>query len=215
MGALTEQIPKPMLSIQGKPLLQWRLEMLPKAIDEVIITIGYLGEQIEEYFGTEWQGRKMLYVTQEQLDGTGGSIRLIHEQGLLSHHVLVTNGDDLYRRDDLERLMQYDLAVLACEREDSAMFGVLEKDAAGTLKRIIERPHAPEYTLVNTGAYMLHEGFFEYPLVRITGLEYGLPQTLVQMRDKHDIVVVETKTWLPIGDPEALELAQTKIGDFL
>lgn len=215
MGALTENTPKPMLRIQGKPLLEWRLAMLPNAIDEVIITVGYLSEQIETYFGNEWQGRKIRYMHQEKLDGTGGSMKLIHEKGWFSGSVLVTNGDDLYRQDDLERLMQHDLGVLACEREDSMKFGVLEKDVDGKLHRIIEKPHAPECTLVNTGAYIIHEGFFDYPLIRITEMEYGLPQTLAQMRDKHDIVVEETRTWLPIGDPEALELAQIKIEEFL
>lgn len=214
MGALTERTPKPMLLIKGKPLLEWRLEMLPEGIDEVIVTIGYLGEQIEEYFGEQWQGRKIIYVRQERLDGTGGAMRLIHERGLFSSPALVTMGDDLYQKDDLERLMRHDLGVLACERADASKFGVLEKDADGKLRRIIERPHAQECTLVNTGAYMLHEAFFEYPPVRITDLEYGLPQTLVQMRDKHDIGVLETKSWFPIGDPEALESAQTEIESF-
>lgn len=214
MGVLTEACPKPMLPISGKPMLEWKLEMLPDAIDEVIITIGYLGEQIEAYFGTEWRGRKIRYVRHEKLDGTGGSISLVHKQGFLSGSVLVTMGDDLYWKNDLERLMQHDLAVLACEMEDSSQFGVLDTDVDGKLKRIIERPHAPEYKLVNTGAYMLNEHFFEYPLVPISETEYGLPQTMVQMVDRQSIAVERTKMWFPIGDPEALKKAQEKIVEF-
>lgn len=215
MGALTEHTPKPMLLIQGKPLLEWKLEMLPYGIDEVIITIGYLGEQIEQYFGVEWKGRKMHYVRHEILDGTGGSIRLVKNTGLLKSPALVMMGDDLYLKEDLERLMKHDLAVLACEVEDSSQFGVLETDVNGKLVGILERPHDPEYKLVNTGAYMLSEHFFNYPLVSISETEYGLPQALVSMRDTHDITVEKTKTWFPIGNPEALEEAEQAIEKFV
>jgi len=215
MGALTENCPKPMLPILGKPLLEWKLATLPEAVDEVIMTVGYLGEQIEAYFGNEWNGKKMHYVHHEKLDGTGGSIDLVYKTGLLSFPALVMMGDDLYLKEDLERLMKHDLAVLACEIKDSSQFGVLQTDEDGRLIKIMEKPHPIEYTLVNTGAYILNQHFFEYPLVPISEKEFGLPQTLVQMRDKYDIVVEKTKTWFPIGTPEALETAQTKIKKFL
>ena len=215
MGKLTEDTPKPMLRIQGKPLLEWKLETLPSDIDEVIITIGYLGEQIESYFGSKWKGKKIHYVRHEKLDGTGGSIHLVKNTGLLSTPALVMMGDDLYRKEDLEWLMKHDLAVLACEVEDSSQFGVLETDENGKLVSIIERPHDPSLKLVNTGAYMLSGSFFDYPLVPISETEYGLPQTLVMMRDGHDIAVERTKTWFPIGNPEALAEAERVIEKFV
>ncbi|MEI8096485.1 MAG: nucleotidyltransferase family protein [Candidatus Moraniibacteriota bacterium] len=215
MGGLTEHTPKPMLPILGKPLLEWKLATLPESIDEVIVTIGYLGDQIEKYFGKEWNGKKMHYVYHEKLDGTGGAIDIVHKKGLLSFPVLVMMGDDLYLKEDLEQLMKHDLAVLACEMKDSSQFGVLQTDENGRLIRIVEKPHPIEYTLVNTGAYILNDHFFEYPLVQISEKEFGLPQTLVQMRDTYDIAVETTTTWFPIGTPEALETAQTKIKKFL
>lgn len=215
MGALTDATPKPMLPILGKPILEWKLATLPDTIDEVIITIGHLGEQIESYFGSKWQGKKIRYIRHEKLDGTGGSIRLVEQSGLLRFPVLVIMGDDLYREKDLTTLMKHPLAVLACEMQNSSQFGVLRTDENGRLTQIMEKPHPAEYKLVNTGAYMLDRHFFEYPLVAISETEYGLPQTLVQMRDTYDIVVEKTTTWFPIGTPEALETAQTKIKKFL
>jgi len=215
MGALTDTTPKPMLPILGKPLLEWKLATLPSSIDEVIITTGHLGEQIESYFGSEWQGRKIRYVRHKKLDGTGGSIHLVRESGILTFPVLVIMGDDLYLRKDLKRLMKYPLAVLACEMQNSSQFGVLRTDENGKLIQIMEKPHPAEYKLVNTGAYVLNEHFFEYPLVAISETEFGLPQMLVQMCDKYDIAVEKTTTWFPIGTPEALETAQTKIKKFL
>ena len=213
MGVLTENCPKPMLLIGGKPKLEYSLEALPDSITEIILIIGYHGDVIREYFGNFFGGKPIRYVEQAELNGTGGTIHLLKD--IVYEKFLVLMGDDLYRKADLERMLGSDLAVLACEMEDSSQFGVLEIDVEGKLVRIIEKPHAPEYKLVNTGAYVLNTHFFEYPLVPISEKEFGLPQTLVQMRDKYAIAVERTKYWFPIGTPEALEEAQTKINEFL
>jgi NDP-sugar pyrophosphorylase family protein len=69
--------------------------------------------------------------------------------------------------------------------------------------------------LVNTGAYVLNPHFYEYPLVPVSATEFGLPQTMVQMLGKYDIAVLRTTHWFPIGTPETLEEAQTRINEFL
>ena len=96
MGDLTADIPKPMLPLLGKPLLEWRLAMLPEAVREVIFVVGYLGDQIEKYFGSEWQGRSIRYVRHEKLEGTGGAMRRVYGCGLFLGPALVTNVDDVY-----------------------------------------------------------------------------------------------------------------------
>ena len=213
MGKLTENCPKSMLPIAGRPKLEHSLRMLPDAVTEVILVVGYLGGVIRKHFGTEFDGKMIRYVEQQELNGSGGAIHLV--KNMVEGKFLVCMGDDLYRKADLERMLQNNLAVLACEVEDSSQFGVLETDEEGTLVGIIERPHSAQHTLVNTGAYVLNKHFFEYPLVSISDTEYGLPQTLTQMRNTYAIVVERTTTWFPIGDPEALLAAQLKINDFL
>ncbi len=212
MGELTKDTPKPMLLIQGIPKLEYSVKALPDEVTEVIFIVGYLGNVIRSHFGGTFAGKKIQYVEQQELNGSGGAIHILKNK--LEKNFLVINGDDLYLKEDLEKLMQHGLAVLACEMEDSSQFGVLETDADGKLVSIIEKPHDPELKLVNTGAYMLDENFFDYPLVSISETEYGLPQTLVQMNDKQDIVVEKTKTWFPIGNPEALAEAQERIDEF-
>ncbi|KKQ79283.1 MAG: hypothetical protein UT03_C0063G0001, partial [Candidatus Moranbacteria bacterium GW2011_GWD2_38_7] len=51
MKDLTDNVPKPMLQINGKPILAYKLEALPEEIDEVIFVVGYFGNQIQQYFG--------------------------------------------------------------------------------------------------------------------------------------------------------------------
>lgn len=211
MGDLTVSTPKPMLPLLGKPLLEWRLAMLPEMITEVILVVGYFGEQIKDYFGNEWQGRSIRYIHHEQLDGTGGAMQLVYKLGVFRSPALVTNGDDLYRQEDLTRLLSHQTAVLACELLDASRFGLLDTDREGQLVGIIERPHAPGYGLVNTGAYMLDEAYFSFSPVSISETEYGLPQTLALVGKKQPVTVLNTQMWQPVGQPEDIVLGE----DFL
>ena len=206
MGILTEHCPKPMLLLCGKPMLEWKLSMLPKAIDEVIIIIGYLGECIEQYFGTEWQGKKIRYVRQKTLNGTGGALHLVKD--ILVGSTLVMMGDDLYHPDDLMDLMQEAWAVLGLAVDNAEQFGLLEKDINGHLQRITERPHGYTTGVVNTGAYMLPQKFFEYALVSVSKTEYGLPQTLALVGQDIPVKVCTARMWQPIGRPEDIVLGE-------
>lgn len=215
MGSLCDDTPKPMLPLQGKPKLAYSIEALPDAITEVILMVGYLEEAIRDFFGSEYGGRKIRYVSHTEIDGTG---KILHDaKDLLGERFLVTMGDDLYRKDDIELLLEQEVGVLAMAVEDAENMAVLETDADGNLERIVEAPHTSDSKMVNTAAYMLTKDYFDYPLVPKSpgSEEYGLPQTMVQMKDKHDIAVVRAHDWFPIGDPEALETAQRRIKDFL
>ena len=215
MGALCDDCPKPMLPINGKPKLAYSIETLPEEISEVVLIVGYLKESVMGFFGDEYAGKSVRYVVHETIDGTG---KVMHSaKDVLGERFLVTMGDDLYRQDDLEELLSYDIAVLAKEVEDAGKWAVLETDGKGNLEKIVEAPHDSKSRLVNTAAYMLTKEYFDYPLVPKSpgSREFGLPQTMLGMRDKHDIAVVRARDWFPIGDPSALAEAQTRIRDFI
>lgn len=212
MRELCHDCPKPMVKLLGKPLLEWRLATLPKSIDEVILIVGYLQEQIREYFGEEWQGRKITYVTQEVLNGTGGAMMLL--KPYLTGNVLVTNGDDLYHSEDLENLIEEGDgggAVIGMTVDNAEQYGLLEVHADGSLLAITERPHDKKTGVVNTGTYNITSHFFEFPLVPISETEYGLPQTLALVARKYPVKVTEAQAWQPVGCPEDIPLAEAFI----
>lgn len=212
MGALTENTPKPMLPLLGKPLLEWKINALPLSITEVIVTVGYLGEQIQEYFGTEWQGKKMTYVPQESLNGTGGSIKLV--EPLVNGPILVTMGDDLYHPEDLEDFLKTPLkqgAIGGLFVENAQPFGLIATNEAGELTGVIERPHNHDTGLVCTGAYLLPQSYFQYPLVKITETEYGLPQTVVLLAKDISVRIISSQAWQPVGCPEDIPQAEAFI----
>ncbi|MCW1888136.1 MAG: nucleotidyltransferase family protein [Candidatus Moranbacteria bacterium] len=212
MRELCHDCPKPMVKLLGKPLLEWRLATLPDCIDEVILVVGYLQEQIKEYFGDEWQGRKITYVTQEVLDGTGGAMRIL--ESYLKGAAMITNGDDLYHVLDLEELaldQSMGGAVIGMNVDDASKYGLLEVDETGKLESITERPHDKEVGVVNTGTYIITEKFFDYPLVPITETEFGLPQTLVQVAKEYPVTVIKARAWQPVGCPEDIPDAEAFI----
>jgi bifunctional UDP-N-acetylglucosamine pyrophosphorylase/glucosamine-1-phosphate N-acetyltransferase len=213
MRPLTLKTPKGMLLIKGKPLLEWTLSFLPKEVDEVIIIVNYLADQIKNYFGDEWQGRKIKYVVQEELNGTGGAVQACRDA--IKGKFIVVNGDDLFYKKDLEKLCQEELAILAFEVDDPSRFGVFKIDERGNLIDIIERPKTKEFKLINTGAYALNKNFFDYELVQITEKEFGLPQTVVKMTDRHEVKIIPAEYWFSVGNPDDLEKAQAEIEKFI
>ena len=91
---LTAEVPKSMVRIHGKPFLQYQIELLRKhRIDDIVLCIGHLGEQIEDYFGNgEECGVRIRYSRDgERLLGTAGAIK--NAQALLDDRFLVLYGD--------------------------------------------------------------------------------------------------------------------------
>lgn len=154
MNELTDEVPKPMLEIKGKPILAYKIEALPKEIDEVIFVIGYLGNQIQKYFGDLYAGKKISYAVQENLNGTGGAVHLVKD--LIKDDFLVMMGDDLYIRDDVARIMKHDFALLGLEVDDPRKFGVLYLNENGDLENIVEKPNIPGPAFANIALYKLN-----------------------------------------------------------
>jgi len=207
MGSLTNNCPKPMLPIHGRPKLVYTLETLPPAITEVIIIVGYLKEKIINYFGHQYRGKKIKYLVQEELNGSGGAVLLAKEE--VRDRALVLMGDDLYQPTDLERLLALSTpGLLAYQTNQAEQFGLVTTDQENYLTAVVERPHQHRTGLVNTGAYLLTKEYFQFPPVAISTEEYGLPQTLVSLYPQIKTEVLTTDWWLPIGSPENLKTAE-------
>lgn len=214
MGELTENCPKPMLLIHEKPKLAYSIEMLPLVVTDVVLVVGYLKEQIMEYFGQWYEGRRIHYVMQNIYNGTAGAVQLCSDV-IDEERFLVIMGDDLYMRDDLERLLHHDQSLLASLTSRAENFGLVDTDARSFLTGVVERPHDKKEGLINTGAYFLRRDYFYTKMVQISEKEYGLPQTLATMYPKHKTKVVEATHWFSIGNPQDLQRAQEEIFTFI
>lgn len=213
MGDLTTHAPKPMLKIKGKPILEYKINALPKEIKEIVFVIGYFGEEIKKYFGENFGGRKITYVVQDVLNGTGGAVHAAKD--VLKDKFLVIMGDDLYCKDDLEKMTKNDLSLLAYEVEDPSRFGVVKTDKKGNLLEVVEKPQGLGRSLVAVAVYMLNKDFFKYDLVDIGNGEFGLPQTIASMAKDYPIKVEKAEKWFAITCPEDLAAAENVIDKFI
>ena len=74
LAPLTDNLPKALVEVKSKPLIEYKLEILKTRVSEVIIIIGYLGEKIKEKYGDNYTGLKLRYVEQKELLGTGNAL---------------------------------------------------------------------------------------------------------------------------------------------
>jgi NDP-sugar pyrophosphorylase family protein len=93
MRPVTETIPKPMITVAGKPFLQHQLELLSASrIHDVLLLVAYRGKQIEEHFGDGAGLRcRITYLHEPSPLGTGGALK--HANGHLDDSFVLINGD--------------------------------------------------------------------------------------------------------------------------
>ena len=209
MGELTKNKPKPLLTIENKTILEHTFAALPEEVTEVVLVVGYLKENIQKYIGDSHQGKKVVYIEQKELKGTGHALANCKE--VLHDKFIVLMGDDLYEKKDLEEMVKHPLSILVREiKEDSTedKYALAKLNGGGKLSDIIERQKAKTGDLANCGAYVLDTKYFDYPLV-VAGNkteEYGLPQTFMQMvRDGAQMDIVRATKWHNVTNPEDLK----------
>lgn len=212
---LTEHLPKPLLPVAGKPIMERALALLPEEIREVLIVIGYLGYHIRDHFGDRFAGLPIRYIEQSGLHGTGSA--LWQCRPYLSGKFLVVMGDDLYGKEDLAACAQEELALgVFATKKPQARLAAVTTHPDGRLKNIREpAENVAGPVLAATGAYTLDERIFSYPLAELANGEYGLPQTIVSFAQEHPVKTVPMHFWIPIAHPEDLwkaPLALRKVG---
>jgi NDP-sugar pyrophosphorylase family protein len=218
MGTLTTETPKPMLKVHGKNLIERKLEALPKEITHVVLVVGYLKENIIEYFGTSWNGISITYVEQAVLSGTGGAIDLCKDLLLNESRFIVLMGDDLYSQEDLQDICSSDYSILVANQgvEGRKKGWQVFFDEKNMLTEIHQDVEAETSPYINAGAYSLGKEYFTEDIYRMDNGEYSLPHTLVNLiKHKQEegaplsVGVVVAKSWLQITSPESIVEAES------
>lgn len=156
---ITYEIPKPMVPIKGRPILEHTIELLRKhEIRDLIISVGYLGEKIKEYFGNGSKfGVRITYVEEEVPRGTAGALRLA--EPLLEETFLMILGDNLFNI-DLEEMYSFHnknnkkVTIALKSVNDPSPFGVAILKGNNIIN-FAEKPKNPSSNLVNTGVYII------------------------------------------------------------
>ncbi|MDO8496492.1 MAG: sugar phosphate nucleotidyltransferase [bacterium] len=217
MKPLTDNTPKPMLPIRGRPILEYIFGDLPSEIDEVILVVGYLKERIINHFGNKFGRLKLTYVEQDQKMGTYKALELCKNQLTENERFLMLYADDLHGAEGLRDCVtcgQY--ALLVYEAEDPRRFGVVEIDADSIVVGVEEKPENPKTNLVSTGVMVLDKNIFNFPARQHKNGEYYLTDSVEQMiKAGYKFKAIRSSSWIPIGYPEDLGKAEEIISSKL
>ena len=226
MRDLTNALPKPMLNVQGRPILEHILEGLKSAgIREAFIVTGYRAETIEGYFGTgERFGMRIAYGRQVVQDGTGKAPELAREF-VGSDPFLLTYGDILVPPETYAQMIrrfgesEFSGVITVTPGEDVTKGGLNLFDEEFCLMRLLEKPSADELAKLrkdhlletvwyNAGIYILRPVLFEFTgrLAKSPRGEYELTDAVNQMaRAGHKIAGLRIPgRWVDVRDPEVL-----------
>ncbi len=196
---LTWTRPKVLLPLGGKTILEHTLEILNGLAEEAILVIDPRQESIFlQKIGNQFRQLKIKYAYQEKALGTGDALR--QAQSYLQERFLVLNGDDLYQREDLEKVLKKFPSLLVQEVENPSAFGVVSIEK-GAVKDFIEKPKGDINHLANAGLYFLDQGIFKEKLEMSERGELELTQAIGSLAKKIPLWAVKTKNWLPLSYP--------------
>ncbi|MCM3712889.1 sugar phosphate nucleotidyltransferase [Alkalihalobacillus oceani] len=159
---LTAQRPKAMAPLAEKPVMQYGIELLKKhGITEIAVTVGYMAEKIEAYFGDgSGLGVSLTYFKESNPLGTAGSVK--EAEAFLDEPFLVMSGDvlsDFHLREGIaahERMGG--LATIFVKEVESPLdFAVVQMNDAGQITRFLEKPKEEEIfgQTVSSGIYLM------------------------------------------------------------
>jgi mannose-1-phosphate guanylyltransferase / phosphomannomutase len=159
---LTCELPKPMVPVLNRPITEHIINLLKKhGIEEIVITLHYQPEAIQQYFGDgqDWDVAIHYSIEEDQPLGTAGSIKYVGE--LLDRTFLVISGDsvtdfDLSAAIAFHRQQKAQVTMVLTSVPNPVDFGVVIVDKAGRVKKFLEKPTAGEVfsDTVNTGIYI-------------------------------------------------------------
>lgn len=224
---LTCSTPKPLAPLCGKPMVQYMLELLARhGVREAAFTLRYLGRQIEEYFGAQFQAQNILksgrspaiidlqYCYEKEALGTAGAVR--QAAGLLREgYLLVVSGDALCDFDfsaavNFHEERHADVTILGKRVPDPRNYGLILSRDDGLVERFLEKPSFGDCAtdLANTGCYIFsRKALDEIPAQ--TPFDFAGDLFPLLLRQGAAVYVKEMEGyWRDVGDGESYLTAQ-------
>lgn len=213
-------VPKPMLPVGPKPILEHIVGWLKgSGITDIIITTGYLGKTIQDYFGTgkDW-GVRIRYAASPHPLGIAGQLK--SAEGQLRGRFVCVYGDAILEM-DLKKVIEFHLrhrplvTVTLMKYSTTLKYGFMETDGRGLLKEWREKPTISGY--INVGCYVMEKAFLNFiPPDQM----YGMPEAFEKAMKHNKIYCVRSSGhFTDIGDTksyrEANDLFTKKMGRLL
>lgn len=204
----TLTVPKPLLAVQGRPILDWTIGALPAEVDRLLVVTHYLAEQMDDYLKSQKFVRDWVTIPQGTPRGTGDALKKCQPH-VKSDRFLVINGDDLFGAADLAALAKTPAGVICQEVAEPKKWGIAFLKPDGTLEKLVEKPDIPGPRLANTGAYLFPYSVFDLEIGLSPRGEYEITDYVSQLAAAGPFHLIPSTFWYPIGNEDAWNTAQT------
>ena len=205
---LTEKIPKPLLEIGGKCIIDHNVDrLISYGVQHINVTVNYLGEQLEEHFAAPRDGVQVRTFREPKFLGTIGSIKFVNP--FYNDTILVMNSD-LFTNIDYEdfflhfQMHDAEMSVAAIPYNISIELVILDLDGCN-IKGLIEKPKYNYYA--NAGIYLIKKRV----LAEIPEDTFFHATHLVEKLISRGMNVIRyplNGTWIDIGTPQEYERAK-------
>jgi glucose-1-phosphate thymidylyltransferase len=182
----THLVPKPLLKVAGRPVMDWVMDRLEGLdITELIFITGHLKGQVESFARSRYQIPSR-FIEQKVQDGTAGAINLARPY--VKGPVVIIFVDTVFEADlTLINRTDADGIIWAKEVEDYQRFGVVVTDAKGYMTRIVEKPSTPISKLANIGLYYVRA---------VDSLWKGIDHVLANPANKGEWYLTDAFQWM-------------------
>ncbi|MDX1932864.1 MAG: mannose-1-phosphate guanyltransferase [Capsulimonadales bacterium] len=213
---LTSNRPKPLVPVLNKPIAQHIIEHLKRAgITDIVVTLYYLAEEIQNYFGDGSEmGVNLIYSIEDTPLGTAGSVKKA-ERYLNDDTFIIVSGDaltdlDIDKAIAFHRERQAEATLILQSVNNPLEFGVVMTEEDGRIKRFLEKPSWGEVfsDTVNTGMYVLEPTVFAL-MDHDRNYDWSqdiFPRMLAERRELFGYIMQEY--WTDVGSLEQYRQAQ-------
>ncbi len=206
---ITEQIPKVMIPIGDRPIVEWQVRWLLKfGINDIIFACGHLYEKIEEHFGRSGLGAKFSYSIEKEKVGTSGAVKQAFSM-VSGSSTFVLNGDVLCTL-NLSELANFHLTMgklgTITVTQLRSPYGICES-FNGILERFVEKPLLPHW--MNSGIYV-----FDRDIVPYLKDKGDLEQDVFPKMTGLLAVYMARGLWMTVDTAKDLRESETKIKEY-
>ena len=171
MLPLTLTLPKPLLLIGGKTVLDYIFGAFPEEITEAVMVVRYLGEKIKAHCGEVFHGRPVRYAEGSE-KGNAFSFLAAKPYVDKNERVMVLYADEIPSAENMKKCLSHEYSWLCKETARPKAAGVVKLRADGTIEEIVEKSENPPSHLAAIGLMVLPGKVFYYEPVRNLNGEY-------------------------------------------
>jgi glucose-1-phosphate thymidylyltransferase len=220
---LTDDKPKGMVEVAGKPLLTHCFEQLVELdAEELLVVVGYRKQDIIDHYGDSFDGVPITYAHQREQNGLAHALLTVEEH--IDDAFMLMLGDNIFRANlqdvcNRQQEQRADAAFLVEEVpwEEASRYGVCDTNKYGEITEVLEKPDDPPSNLVMTGFYTFTPAIFHAcHLVQPSDRdEYEISDAIdLLIHSGRTIDAIRLDGWrIDVGYPEDQEAATERLTD--